>query len=521
MINFKITTLDSGFLTIEKPSGKSISLKLGETVKADVMEILPSGGITLKIKGDFITAKTQVPLEKGATAFFKVTAQPSDGGDLKLQFMGYADEPSGQQLPADLKAESLDKLIKELNFLKAQAGSGEGAPAEKLSQERIQNLIKALPADIGSLPKDIKIQLQNILTSSLKSAGQSIQARLNDILERLPDNLKNHPLAESLKKDLAVNIEKLLGASLKNALQNTGVVFEAKLRYIAAGELARGMQMAGEDSAAASDKQGTGGSETKLKLEAAAGILQEIKEGAVQPESKLKSDAEVKLQQTEKMPDKSESAKTLLKQDASALQADKSHSELASIKNDLKAALLELKRFVSEGGKNIPDSFSSKESAVSRQAIADNIPLRNLQGAFDGLLKDIETFQALSKTTESFYTFLPVGWKELKDGEISFKRGAGNSDGKSLYSCRINLDLEEFGTLSVMIVMLNKEFFVTFKADKPDFKSALNSGFDELKDSFTEKGLILKAVNTVDREDSTFEQLEKLDSSERIINITV
>ena len=51
MINFKISNVDSGLISIEKPSGKSLPLQLGETVKAEVMEVLPSGEVTLKIKG--------------------------------------------------------------------------------------------------------------------------------------------------------------------------------------------------------------------------------------------------------------------------------------------------------------------------------------------------------------------------------------------------------------------------------------------------------------------------------------
>ena len=124
----------------------------------------------------------------------------------------------------------------------------------------------------------------------------------------------------------------------------------------------------------------------------------------------------------------------------------------------------------------------------------------------------------LSKTTDSFYTFLPLNWKELRDGEISFKRGQGGAEGGTAYSCRINLDLKEFGKLSVMVVMYNKDFFVSFKAERPAFKSLLDEHLEELKGSFVEQGLSLKAV-TLDRDNALFGQLEKLESSERIINI--
>ncbi len=102
----------------------------------------------------------------------------------------------------------------------------------------------------------------------------------------------------------------------------------------------------------------------------------------------------------------------------------------------MKAGLLQLKQFIVEEGKEAVKTFSGHDlTATQRESTVRLI---------DGLIKDIETFQVLSKTTNSFYTFLPISWQELKDGEISFKRG--QSDAKGIpYSCRINLDLERFG----------------------------------------------------------------------------
>jgi flagellar hook-length control protein FliK len=199
------------------------------------------------------------------------------------------------------------------------------------------------------------------------------------------------------------------------------------------------------------------------------------------------------------------------------VQTGMARPEQPAIKNDLKAALLELKQFIAERGED--GNHSAKVTAAASQGIQDAAPVRNIQATIEGLLKDIETFQALSKATDSFYTFLPLSWKELRDGEISFKRGQGSADGRSSYSCRINLDLKEFGNLSVMVVMHNRDFFVSFKAEKPEFKSMLNANLNELKSAFIEKGLSLKAVNTLDKDDASFEHLEKLESSERIINI--
>ncbi len=517
MINFKITSLDSGFLTIEKPSGKAISLKIGEVLKADVMDILPSGGVVLKVKGDSITAHSDVPLDKGSTAFFKVTGQPADGKGLRLQFMGYADESAQGQTQgnldtADFKGEALNKLLQEINLSKGAEDPGKGFPQKGLSIDRIENLIKALPPDINSLPKDIRVQLQDLLTSSLKSAGQSIQARLDNLLDQLPDAIKNHPLVESLKKDLIINVEKLLGASLKSALQNTGVVFEAKLKALALSQLLQQAGSAPDNPEALHPDSLLQDADIMGAKTVVMGELPHVEGDAGKPEIGLKqSSAGTLTRQPEKGTDKPESS--------GSGQAGMGRPEPPAIKNDLKAALLELKQFIAEKVEDASGNLSVKGTAAASQGIQDAAPAKNIQGTIEGLLKDIETFQALSRTTDSFYTFLPISWKELRDGEISFKRGQGSAEGRSSYSCRINLDLQELGNLSVMVIMHNRDFFVSFKAEKPEFKTMLSSNLEELKGAFIEKGLSLKAVNTLDKGDASFEQLEKLESSERIINI--
>lgn len=84
MINFKITSLLDGNLTIDKSQGKPITLTPGETIKAEIANILSSGNAVLKIKGELIAAKTQVPLQPGETAFFKVSDSQSSANELKL-----------------------------------------------------------------------------------------------------------------------------------------------------------------------------------------------------------------------------------------------------------------------------------------------------------------------------------------------------------------------------------------------------------------------------------------------------
>ncbi len=161
MINFKILNFDSGVLSVEK-AGKPLQFKIGEVVNAEVLENLPSGSIELKIKGSVVTAETSIPMEKDSIAYFKVTSLPVDGQQLALKYLG--SEPKAQL--TDPKAQALGTLMKSLTAA-VESGSG------KVDSALIQSLLKSLPEDVAEIPRDIRAQLQNLLTNSLKSTGRA------------------------------------------------------------------------------------------------------------------------------------------------------------------------------------------------------------------------------------------------------------------------------------------------------------------------------------------------------------
>lgn len=459
MINFKITSFDNeAFISVVKPTGKSIPLKIGEIIRADVMEILPTGGVTLKIKGEFLTAKTEVPLDKGASVFFKVAGQPVEGKELRLQFMGYTDETAkGQDIAKpffNFKDSAIPKLIQDLSNNIVNTKNPDISKIQNLNAE----ILKALPSDITLLPKDVRGQLQNLLQASLKTTGQGIQTRLEGFINELPEQIKNLPFVEGLKKDLIVSMEKLLQTPLKSVLQDTGVALEAKLKNIAT------LLAQTENNR---DILSQSGHEEPLKAALKEALLPDAKHLQLQPDT-------------------------------------------TTLKKDMKADLLQLRQLFSDEGK-----------AVIKDPAVQNMTLTQREGAvrfIDGMLKDIETFQLLSKTTDSFYTFLPVSWQELKDGEVSFKKGRSDAKGES-FSCSINLDLEKFGTLKIRVMMYNNEFSVSFKPENPEFQKTLDSNAAELQAAFREKRLNLKAVTVLDINDHSFEQLENLESSDRMISI--
>jgi hypothetical protein len=136
----------------------------------------------------------------------------------------------------------------------------------------------------------------------------------------------------------------------------------------------------------------------------------------------------------------------------------------------------------------------------------------------DGLLRDIGTLQLLSRATGSFYTFLPLAWEGLKEGEIALKKGRGRP-GMPSCSCRIDLDLAQAGKLVITVLLRNQEFFVTFKAGNPDFKARLDSHLAELRDSCQQKGVPVKGVNILDLADTSLDRLENLEAFDELLSV--
>ncbi len=414
MDNFRI---NPDILTVIKPLGKPLSFKIGELIKAEILDILASGAITLKIKGSTLTAKTDIPIKNNTDVIFKVLGSNKEGTELKLQFLGYVQEeiPPQKVIPSDNNA--LNKIIQDIGKL---------FPKNNISSQKclelLEHFIKELPDNLNNLSSNIKTQFQEILKQSLGSSGKSIISRFTELLQKLPDNLVSKEsflkTFELYKKNMIIDIEKFHYINLKNSLQGTGVILETKLKLI-------------------------------------SHILNKI----VPP-------------------------------DISKQQIDISETRL-----DLKAQLLQLKSILISENKE------------------DSLELVN------GLIKDIETYQVLSKLTDSFYTFIPIFWDRLINSDIRFKKNKKDIS-ENTFSCRIDLDLEEQGILNIMVLMNNKSFTVYFRAENDTFLKQLRSHINELDKRFKESGLNLGNTILIDKKFSVSE-LDKISNFEGKLNIKI
>lgn len=612
-------------ITLIRPSGQELSFRIGDIVKAEIIEVMGDRNAVLSINGKLISAKTEVPLEPNETVYFKVLGKEmtTTGQELRFQFLGRAEDFRTVPSPEKPDLSELTALSRELKSMVPSGNPGDNElpaarsdtsftragtdsvrtepsrahdPLLRADAETLpERILKSLPAESSSIPKDIKTQLQEYLQNSLKATGQSFQARLESLSGMtIPQAVKNDPLFANLlfvAKGVALDIQKMTENPLRlgEAVRNTGIGYEAKLGEIA---LIRTERMDTSPSSrpvtfpssklVASPSPGPvselpdgelpvtpadGELATFLALQSVTGkpvsmpvvstenkdfqlmksllgfssqttepngkdspILQRNvprEQGELSPETVrriISSETTLPGSSTsydigEKSPlphdptgkpqGQEAEARTHSERTAGDARHEKAPSLPPSIGRDLKESLLSVKQ-----------SLSDKAPELLRGMTEHDVgQLRAFQQNVDGMLRDIETFQALSKITDSFYTFLPLDWKELKEGDIAFKKGEESESGTSSYSCRVKLDLDQAGELTVLVLMFRGDFYVSFKAEKKSFQNVLEAGVGDLRHNFAGQGLRLKGVNVLGGDDPAFGKLENLESVTNLVNI--
>jgi hypothetical protein len=434
-----------------------LQLRPGEVVQAQVVDVMPNGDVSLRIKGNLIQAKSSLDLPLSATVTFRVLGQQSgeSGAEIRLQFLEMTanqDVSTTSQSATTTSQSGSANLVQTLTQELA-ANLSAGGQVTKDITATVEQLLKALPDNTTALPKEVRDQLQNLLQTSLRNTDQSIQNRvsllLNEpVLEELPQLLD----LAGVKEQLFTDMEKTLQVPLRFTLENTGVSLESRL-----GVLAQALPSEGE---------------------------------AVPQEASL-----------------------------SASRVGQS-SDGDVLQTDLKAKLLQIKQMISELDRQLASDLSVSRGTDAKEVTEKRADLSRTLESVDGLLQDIETFQLLSKLTDSFYTFLPVVWKGLREAEVAFKRSGSAQEGKSYY-CLMNLDFEELGKVTIVAMMQGGNFFVSFKTDNGEFRSVLNSNLQELQRMFQEQGLNLKTADVLGMEENHLMPFERLESFENLINIRI
>lgn len=210
MINFKPLQLNAEILTIVKNLGTSISFKAGENVKAEVVDVLPSGAAVLRVKNGYITVNTEIPLTKDNQLLLKVL-EPKDNR-LQLQLISIENKENINVKNNILNELSPTILLENLDSL-----------PENVKSEITKNILSSI------VELENKIDLPHIETNlinqetikeSIKNSGIFFENKLLKLFSTLEEIKSSSP--EVYKelidagKDLRKKVETLINNQDKN-----------------------------------------------------------------------------------------------------------------------------------------------------------------------------------------------------------------------------------------------------------------------------------------------------------------
>ena len=346
-------------------------------------------------------------------------------------------------------------------LLKVSGGEGE-IRLQLVSTATEGSLINNQP------PETMPARLLKILTdfSGLRLSSGDIQL-IKDAFEKIPERLRVAIPEFKALAELMPQVEELNAGLLKQSVEGSGVLLETKLKLI------------GRNMSGAEDGSGPGfiieGSEEHADV-----LRQVINDDEVLREFKLSGKGESEIGATlDKVIRKAleGSGKQLLSEHGKAAETGDGSFRPET---DQKAVLIKLGALL-------------KDSDIASSLKAAGVKVSDVSGAVDRLLKNIEFFQLSSKVNDVLYTFLPLTWQEMRDGEITFRKE--NRSGERTFSCDINLDLAPMGRLSVSVTLYDGSYHVTFYAEEDTTKLLIESGKNHLQQQFADNGLPLRVVN--------------------------
>ncbi len=165
---------------------------------------------------------------------------------------------------------------------------------------------------------------------------------------------------------------------------------------------------------------------------------------------------------------------------ALGLEADGAVAEIGEgriIANDLKASLLRLKDTL------LAPAFLER--------LRSSLDPDDLLSAVNAALRSIEFYQLQSKLSDSLRFFLPLLWKQLRDGEIIVREYDPGRPDELSYACTMSLDLEQAGKIRVLLVYQAGAIRIACAAGNEHFSRLFREGVDVLEERFRSSGLRL------------------------------
>ncbi len=113
------------------------------------------------------------------------------------------------------------------------------------------------------------------------------------------------------------------------------------------------------------------------------------------------------------------------------------------------------------------------------------------------LLTQIEYHQLFSYVSSSTHVYIPFSWEGMKNGSMMMKQSTQES-----FHCQIDLDLEYYGKLNMMLVLSNDKYVdMNVAVQKSELKKKIGDQLPKLKRALNEVGLITGTIKMLDFRD--------------------
>lgn len=113
------------------------------------------------------------------------------------------------------------------------------------------------------------------------------------------------------------------------------------------------------------------------------------------------------------------------------------------------------------------------------------------------LLTQIEYHQLFSYVSSSTHLYIPFSWEGLNGGSMMMKQSSDEN-----FHCQIDLDLEQYGKLNMMLLLSNKKYIdISIAAQKGELKAKISQQLVQLKRALNEVGLITGNIKMLEYKD--------------------
>lgn len=479
-----ITTLskDKGIQTLLNEMFKEISV--GTKNKSDVLTLLENSKHSLKFKNIATDLKQITNL---LTADLKITPELEklttilknsivDITTLNEKVLRNSIVNSGVFLESKL-AQQNNSVLKNLTLLTTQLK----ATLSILNDIQLDEKTNTFTNNSSNLKKSITQNLQNTQTTlnntnisdELKS---KIQGDVQSILKKIESSQQSGLKIEnslSLLKNATEQIDKLDQKILTNNIKNDislnlkEVVSQVKNNFLTEGflSLKKAIVLIMEQVENVNTKSTI---EIKKELKTIEGKIESVQENKTN-NSKINIVKDL-LSQVTKTVDtiNSSNIQELLKNNIGSIK---------NISEDIKSVLLKIKEMVE---KDIPNEMQAKE----------------LKTNIDKVLSQIDYYQLSSYTSNTNHSFISFMQDELNDVDIKFNNG-----NKDEFSCMINLTLQQYGDLKILLLLDKKNSLsINIGVEKQNFKQMIQTSMQELRIKINSIGLSLINLNVFDLE---------------------